>query len=248
MKNTIKFAVAVFAALFAASFANAQTPYATTGNAGNAGAVNLSVNVKSASDLRTGGVPTSAGGADVLSASNENNALVVSLQFNDASPNQTDVMAAAPFMTATVPIRMRSNDSYQVFAYRAGTMNNTAAEDFLASDVGFGVIDVVRTGSLVAGGSDTVEPGFGSDPASAAVSNGEVSYSKSLADLDIVSTSSAPNTGTKIMSGDRISLGGDNTTTNNYISANLKFAVKPQYYTPTSSAISETISVYILTP
>ncbi len=240
MKNTVKFAIAFFAAIFSVGIANAQTPYSVTGNQANPGVVNISVNIPKAADLRTGGAASGDFGATVTAQSNTNDALSVSLNFADASPNNTAVSAANPFMYATVPVRMRSNADYEVYAFRTGTLSSTAVEDFRASDVGFGVINVVRTGALVSSGSDTVTSGFGSDPISATITNGQPTYSKSLADVPTATT------GTKILGGTRISQGGDNTSTNNFNSADLRFSVKPQYYTP--GTYTETVKVFIVTP
>lgn len=242
MKKLTNITFALFTVLFASVFAGAQTPYQTTGNdAANAGSVGLTVIVPKTADLRTGGTATAVNGATVTTSSLANDALSASLTFADASPNQTNVSATSPYMSATVPIRMRSNSNYDVFVMRAGTLISTNVEDFRASDVGFGIINVSRlTGGLHFAGSDTVSSGFGADPTSAPVTNGQPSYSKTLAD---VSTAAGV---TKILSGARISNGGDNTSTNNYNSADLRFAVKPQYYTP--ATYTETVKVYIVTP
>lgn len=240
MKNTIKFAIAFFAVAITATFANAQTPYQTTGNSeATAGIVNLSVTVPKAADLRTGGLASAVNGAEVTTGSTENDKLIVSLNFTDASPNNSEVSEGSPFMSATVPIRMRSNFAYVVQATRAGNLASGPVEDFRASDVGFGVILAARSGALVSSGSDTAGA-FGSDPSSATITNGQPTYSKSLNDIPTGTS------GTQIFGGDRISQGGDNTSTNNFNSADLRFSVKPQYYTP--GTYTETVKVFILTP
>lgn len=241
MKKITTISLALCAMLLTAVFASAQTPYNTTGNsAGNAGSVGISVTVPKSSDLRTGGAATPNNGASVTTASTANDALAVSLNFADASPNQSNVSATSPYMYATVPVRMRSNSNYEVFAFRAGTLNSTNIEDFRASDVGFAIINVTRgTGGLHSAGTDTTTSGFGSDPTTAPIVNGLPSYSKTLADVDTASGV------TKILSGSRISQGGDNTSTDNFNTADLRFAVKPQYYTP--GTYTETVKVYIVT-
>lgn len=241
MKKITNLTLSVFALLLAIAGVNAQTPYNTTGNSpANAGTVNFSVTVPKAADLRTDGGATADNGASVTTASASNDALLVNLNFSDASPNQANVTSVSPFMTATVPVRMRSNASYQVLAFRNGTLNATGAGDFKASDVGIGLINVTRTGTgLNAAGTDTPN-GFQNDPASATVTNGQPAYSKTLADIGTATS------GDLLLSGDRISNGGDNTSTNNFNTAQIKLAVKPQYYTP--GTYTETLKVYIVTP
>ncbi len=242
MKKLTNITFALLAVLFTSVFANAQTPYITTGNsAEEAGSVGMTVTVPKTSDLRTGGASTAVNGATVSTSSQANDALSATLTFTDASPNQTGVSATNRFMSAIVPIRMRSNSDYEVYAMRAGTLNSSNIQDFRASDIGFGIINVSRpTGGLHFAGSDTVTSGFELDPTTAAVTNGQPSFSKTLADVDMVAGV------TKILSGNRISNGGDNTSTDNFNSADLRFAVKPQYYTP--GEYSETVKVYIVTP
>lgn len=55
-------------------------------------------------------------------------------------------------------------------------------------------------------------------------------------------------TATQIASGDRISNGGNTASGDNFITANLNFSAPRAFYTPTSSAYQDQITVSILAP
>lgn len=216
--------------LFVAAAANAQV----TGNIGSPGMVNFSVTVPDSFDLRSGGNATASDASITGTSHITNNALSMTLNFGDVSPNVNNSM-----LSVAVPIRLRSNRTYGVYASRTGT-STASLGDFESSDIGMGITYNARSGALVDSGTDTPVTSWGSDPAAATVSNGVPTFSQKVDDLSA--------TALKISNGSRISLGGDTTSTNNFVEANLRFAVKRQFFTATTSPYTDTVNVHIAAP
>lgn len=182
------------------------------------GTVNFSVSVADAVDLRAGG-PATGNGITPGSSQAANAALNVLLTVGDASPNIDNST-----LTAVVPIQMRSNKAYVLTAI----CNPCAAQsdaDFDSSDIGMNIVFNTRSGARVnTSGTD-------SNANWAPVDN------KSVLSLS---------GGQTIATGSRISLQGDNDSTDNTVTANLNFSVKRQYYTPTAGTpFTQTVTLGI---
>ena len=210
MNKMIKM-LSIFALLMSAAvFANAQ---AITN-----GTVQFDVSVQPAFDLRTDGAATGSSGVAVTSNAT-NTALGTTITIADASPNVNNST-----LTATVPIRMRSNATYKLNATRSGS-STPSGPDFESSDIKMGITYSSRSGANVdTGGSDAAEPGWGA-------------LTNSVGDLSA--------TPTKIAGGTRISTGGDNTSINNFVQAALNFSVARAYYTPVNN-YADTVTVAIV--
>ena len=210
MKNTIKIAFAIVFCIMVGTAANAQTI--------NSGTVDFNVTVLNSFDIRSGGPGTGLNGMTVTGGVNDEAALSATVTVADASPN-TD----SSVLTASVPIKLRSNAPYKLNATRTGT-SVASATDFESSDIAMSISFSGRAGALVnTGGSD-----------SATAFGGNVG--------------SLSSTATQIASGSRISNGGNVTSNNNYVSANLNFSAPRAFYTPTTTPYTDKVTVSILAP
>src|ERR1043165_4371049 len=86
-------------------------------------------------DISSGGQPTITGavGGSVTGNSNVTNDLVVTVNFGEVSPLNTNSI-----VKVTVPIALRSNQPYQVAVSVTG-LTNANAQALQASDVGLGI-------------------------------------------------------------------------------------------------------------
>jgi len=154
---------------------------------------------------------------------------------------------------ATKVIRLRSNDVYALSA-QVGSLSNIGTEVATAAgktaaaiqigDIGFGISALDATGgSVVKTGTtrtDTIVsivatgPNFNyTTPTSLA---GRVTFPATLYNI-----STAP---TQLLSGDRISASGDDSSTDNFLAVSLKFGYLPQYFT-IESAFSFVVTLTI---
>lgn len=168
------------------------------------GTVNFTVTTPPAFDIRSNGQATVGSGVQIQNNSIANSALSVSLLIGDAGPGSTNAL------TASVPIRLRSNAAYKVTATRTGVTtqadNDPAAFD--ASDINMSLSVQRNAGGLVASGTDTPN-----------------------ASITKLSNIAKTTGSTVILNGDRISNQGTNAAnSNNYITATLQFNMLHQYY------------------
>src|SRR5690348_17614690 len=86
-------------------------------------------------DISSGGQPTITGAVSgsVTGSASVTNDLVVTINFGEVSPLNTNSI-----VKVTVPIALRSNQPYQVAVSMSG-LNNVNAQAVQASDVGFGI-------------------------------------------------------------------------------------------------------------
>lgn len=215
MKTTFKFAFAICMALFV-SIVTANAQAVTTGT------INFSVTVNDAFDLRSNGPSTGAGGFAATTPGVANQALGVILTVADASPNSGNNT-----MTASVPIRMRSNRDYALYATRNNT-DSASAADFESSDITMGLTSVVRSGLNVLAGTDTPATGW-------ATGGG-----KKVGDLTA--------TQQKILDGSRISQAGNNLSGDNFATSSVEFSIARGYYTPTVTPYLEQVTLVIAAP
>jgi len=148
--------------------------------------------------------------------------------------------------------RMRSNAAYKLTANASVTSGitdgtasaaGTTAQAIKTGDIGFGFTAAINQGgaSVVGGGetptrTDTIVSGYDASSGWASVTDGHTpSFSKTLHDIygnDV-----------QILSGDRISASGDNTSDDNFLTLTVGIATLPQYLTP--GAFSGTVTFTI---
>jgi hypothetical protein len=210
MKNTIKIAFAIVFCLMVGVAANAQTI--------NSGTVDFNVTVLNSFDIRSGGAGTGLNGMSVTGGVNDEAALSATITVSDASPNQDNSV-----LTASVPIKLRSNAPYKLNATRTGT-SVASGPDFESSDISMSISFSARAGALV----NTA----GADSATAFAGN----------------VGGLSSTATQIASGSRISNGGNTASNDNFVSANLNFSTPRAFYTPTAAPYTDKVTVSILAP
>lgn len=218
--------------------ANAQTT--------DSGSITLQGSVSGYVEVRAGGAATLAnnsGGGITNNKSkgdNLNNPTTLTIDFGEVGPSNT-----ASFVTATVPLRLRSNVSYTLKTSAAAMTYGSGIPDASSvtlADIGFGLSTATRdSGGGVAGGSDTIAALASGDPTLGA--NGSVdavtgryvyNANHSLANY---TTSTTVLTGPRIM--DAMVPGGN---TNGLVVTTI-MSIKPQFFTPGSFSTSVTFTI-----
>lgn len=135
-------------------------------------------------DISSGGLPTITGavGGSVTGNSDVTNDLVVTINFGEVSPLNTNSI-----VKVVVPIALRSNQPYQVAVSMSG-LSNGNAQAIQPSDVGFGLQNprlLGGAGKICSQSTHIVRSPFNNDPAFTATvgTNGRVSYQSSLANF-----------------------------------------------------------------
>ena len=135
-------------------------------------------------DISSGGQPTITGAVNgsVTGSANVTNDLVVTINFGEVSPLNTNAI-----VKVVVPIALRSNQPYQVAVTSSG-LSNANAQAVQASDVGFGIQNIRvlgGAGKICDQSTHIIRSPFYNYPAfSAAIgANGRVGYSSSLSNL-----------------------------------------------------------------
>ena len=135
-------------------------------------------------DISSGGQPTITGavGGSVTGSANVTNDLVVTINFGEVSPLNTNSI-----VKVVVPIGIRSNQPYQVAVSMSG-LNNANSEAVQAADVGFGVQNIRvlgGAGKICTQSTHVIRSPFNNDPATTATvgDSGRVLYTSSLGNL-----------------------------------------------------------------
>src|SRR5213083_717869 len=145
MFRTIK--VAALAAMITALFAVAADAQTTTGT------VSMSATVSKFVEINSGGAVTLSGnsGGGVTTDGVANNPLAVSINLGELGPSNSN-----SFVTASVPLKLRSNAAYVLSMNATVTSTGTTSNKIGAADVGFGLGSVTRSGTGVnTSGTDT---------------------------------------------------------------------------------------------
>jgi len=189
-------------------------------------------------DISSGGLPTITGavGGSVTGSANVQNDLVVTINFGEVSPVNSNTV-----VKVVVPIALRSNQPYQVTVSMSG-LTNANSEALQASDVGFGLQNprlLGGAGQLCTQSTHVVRSPFNNDPALTASvgANGRVSYQSSLGNLS---------SSTVILSGPELSK-------NNSIKRQQSdgwvfdavFALTPQFF---ASGVSSATLIFTISP
>ena len=135
-------------------------------------------------DISSGGQPTITGAVSgsVTGSSNVTNDLVVTINFGEVSPLNTNSI-----VKVVVPVAIRSNQPYQVAVSMSG-LSNANAQALQASDIGFGLQNIRvlgGAGKVCTQSTHTIRSPFNNDPSTSATvaANGRVAYTSSLANL-----------------------------------------------------------------
>ncbi|MFL6275852.1 MAG: hypothetical protein ACJ74G_11755 [Blastocatellia bacterium] len=209
----------------------------------NSGSITLQGTASGYVEVRAGGAASISTGGTITNNKAKGDQLdnpsVLTLDFGEVSPSNTNA-----FVSATVPLRLRSNVAYTL-KMTAGTMTYGSgtpdADSVTLADIGFGVTSAARdSGGGVMAGTDTVASGSG-DPTSG--SNGATSgttgryvYNAGFS-LNDYSSAATLLTGPRVM---KAAVPAGNT---NGLVVNTVFAVKPQFFTPGSFSTSVTFTI-----
>lgn len=208
--------------------ANAQT---TTGT------VNLSGTVSKFVEINSGGAVTLSGntGGGVTTDGIANNPLAVVVNLGELGPSNT-----SSFVTASVPLKLRSNAAYVMSMTASVTSTGTTSNKIGAADVGFGLGAVTRSGVGVnTTGTDT--NATSGDPTLAAngainATSGRFEFATTRSNLGAFATATTALNGSFILN----AVPRSNTQG---LSVPAIFAVKPQFYEVGTTTATATFTV-----
>ena len=200
------------------------------------GTVSMSATVSKFVEINSGGSVTLAGnsGGGVTTDGVANSPLAVSINLGELGPSNTN-----SFVTASVPLKLRSNAAYVLSMNATVTSSGTSTSKIGAADVGFGLGTVSRTGLGVNAGSDT--NATSGDPTLGA--NGSVNGTTGRYEFTAVrSNLSAFSSSTTALSGPIIMNAVPRSNANG-LTVPAMFAVKPQFFENGTTTISVTFTV-----
>ena len=201
------------------------------------GTVTMSATVSKFVEINSGGAVTLTGnsGGGVTTDGVLNSPLAVSINLGELGPSNTN-----SFVTASVPLKLRSNASYVLAMSATVTSSGTTASRIGAADVGFGLGTISRTGTGVnTSGTDT--NATSGDPTLAA--NGSVNGTTGRYEFTAVrSNLSAFSSATTALSG-AIIMNAVPRSNSNGLTVPAFFAVKPQFFENGTTTIAVTFTV-----
>jgi hypothetical protein len=201
------------------------------------GTVSMSATVSKFVEINSGGSVTLTGnsGGGVTTDGVTNNPLAVSINLGELGPSNTN-----NFVTATVPLKLRSNAAYVLSMSATVTSSGSTASRIGAADVGFGLGTVTRTGIGVNNtGTDT--NATSGDPTLAA--NGSVNATTGRYEFTSVrSNLSFFSSATTALSGPIIMNAVPRSNANG-LTVPAFFAIKPQFFENGTTTISVTFTV-----
>ena len=201
------------------------------------GTVTMSATVSKFVEINSGGAVTLTGnsGGGVTTDGVLNSPLAVSINMGELGPSNTN-----SFVTASVPLKLRSNASYVLAMSATVTSSGTTASRIGAADVGFGLGTISRTGTGVnTSGTDT--NATSGDPTLAA--NGSVNGTTGRYEFTAVrSNLSAFSSATTALSG-AIIMNAVPRSNSNGLTVPALFAVKPQFFENGTTTVSVTFTV-----
>jgi hypothetical protein len=200
------------------------------------GTVSMSATVSKFVEINSGGAVTLTGnsGGGVTTDGVTNSPLAVSINLGELGPANTN-----GFVTALVPLKLRSNASYVLSMSATVTSSGSTANKIGAADVGFGLGTITRSGVGVNGGSDTnATSGDPTLPANGSVNGGTGRYEFTAVRSNLSAFSSA----TTALSGPYIMNAVPRSNANG-LTVPAYFAVKPQFFENGTTTISVTFTV-----
>jgi hypothetical protein len=201
------------------------------------GSVTMTATVSKFVEISSGGAITlsgnSGGGVGVDGVVNQ--ALVASLSLGELGPSN-----GSSFVTASVPLKLRSNAAYTLSMIATVTSTGSTTNKIGAADVGFGLGTVTRSGTGVnTSGADT--NGTSGDPTLAG--NGSVNAASGRYEFTAVKSNlSAFSASTIALNGAFIMNAVPKTNTNG-LTVPAIFAVKPQFFENGGTTVAVTFTV-----
>jgi len=200
------------------------------------GTVSMSATVSKFVEINSGGAVTLSGnsGGGVTTDGVANSPLAVSINLGELGPGNTN-----SFVTALVPLKLRSNASYVLSASATVTSSGSTANRIGAADVGFGLGTITRSGVGVNTGADTnATSGDPTLPANGSINGttGRYEFTAVRSNLSAFSSSTTALSGPYIMNAvPRSNANG--------LTVPAFFAVKPQFFENGTTTISVTFTV-----
>lgn len=201
------------------------------------GTVNMSGTVSKFVEMNSGGAVTLTGnsGGGITTNGTLNNPLAVVINLGELGPANTN-----SFVTASVPLKLRSNAAYVLSMASTVTSTGTTANRITSADVGFGLGSVARTGVGVnTTGTDTnATSGDPTLPANGSVNatTGRYNFTAVRSNLSAFAASTTAMNGSFIMN-------AVPRANSNGLTVPAIFAVKPQFYENGSTTVSVTFTV-----
>ena len=229
MFKTIKFAVVVaLIGLIPGVSASAQS---TTGT------VSMSATVSKFVEINSGGPATLTGnsGGGITTNGTVNNPLAVVINLGELGPSNTN-----SFVTASVPLKLRSNAAYVLSAIATVTSSGTTTNKIGAADVGFGLGTISRTGIGVnTAGTDT--HATAGDPT--LVANGSVNGTTGRYEFTATRSNLSAFAATTTALNGAFIMNAVPRSNANGLTVPAIFAVKPQFFENGSTTIAVTFTV-----
>lgn len=201
------------------------------------GTVSMSATVSKFVEINSGGAVTLTGnsGGGVTTDGVVNTPLAVSINLGEVGPANTN-----SFVTAQVPLKLRSNAPYVLSMSATVTSSGSSASRIGAADVGFGLGTITRSGTGVnTGGTDT--NATSGDPTLAA--NGAVNGTSGRYEFTAVrSNLSAFSSATTALSGSIIMNAVPRSNING-LTVPAFFAIKPQFFENGTTTVNVTFTV-----
>lgn len=201
------------------------------------GTVNMSATVSKFVELDSGGGVTLTGnsGGGITTNGTVNNPLAVVVNLGELGPSNTN-----SFVTASVPLKLRTNAAYALSLSATVVSSGSTTSRILASDIGFGLGAVSRTGvgvnssgtdSNMTAGDPTLAANGGVDGAT-----GRFEFTAVRSDLSAFTASTTALTGSFIMNAvPRSNING--------LTLPAIFAVKPQFYENGTTTVVATFTI-----
>src|SRR5215207_1023372 len=201
------------------------------------GTVTMSATVSKFVEINSGGSVTLTGnsGGGVTTDGVLNSPLAVSINLGELGPSNIN-----NFVTASVPLKLRSNAGYVLSMTATVTSSGTTSNRIGAADVGFGLGTISRSGTGVnSTGTDTnATSGDPTLPANGSVNatSGRYEFTAVRSNLSAFSSATTALNGTFILNAVPRSNG-------NGLTVPAFFAVKPQFFENGTTTISVTFTV-----
>jgi hypothetical protein len=191
----------------------------------SSGTVTVNATVSKFVELNSGGAATLTGnsGGGITTDGVVDTALAVVVNMGELGPANTN-----SFVTASVPLKMRSNTNYVLSMSATVASSGTTANKITAADIGFGIGTFTRSSAVGVNTAGTDANNTAGDPTLAAngavnATSGRYEYTAARSNLGAFSSS------TMVLSGSRI-LNAVPRSNGNGLVVPALFSVKPQFY------------------
>jgi hypothetical protein len=225
--------LAVIAAVFTGIFAASAAAQSTTGT------INMTATVSKFVEINSGGAVTLTGnstGSGVTTDGVNNSPLAVVINLGELGPSNL-----SPFVTASVPLKLRSNAPYVLSMISTVTSTGSSANKITASDVGFGLGTISRAGVGVNNPAGADTNATAGDPTLAAngginALTGRYEFTATRSNLAAFSASTTALNGVQIMNAvPRSNANG--------LAVPAIFAVKPQFFENGTTTVAVTFTI-----